>query len=746
MPPMARRLQTLSLLKATNKVLAWWDEITMAIEVTVGPPLVTVNHGNTFVLSERDGSITSHTDQGIYSRDTRYVSSYELFADGERWILQSSGAVAYFLFRAYLVNPRIISEYGEIEPSNIGLIFNRTVREGIHEDFDLHNYGAKRVRFNLEIASRTDFADIFEVKAKRLVRKGNVTTQWNPATSELMNTYQHGGFDRSLLFRIRSNNSPAIYANGRINFLVDMAPGESWHACCEHEFLGPGGIIDPSRPCSHGIQQSNNLRELSGWKKQTTSISSSNEDIYRLFTQSVEDMAALRMPQSNGASREFVPAAGVPWFVTVFGRDSLIVSLQNMIVYPEFARGALNLLAQLQATEIDHYRDAQPGKMLHEIRYGELAELKRIPHTPYYGTADATTLFLITLHECWKWSGDDSLIAQHKDVARRCLGWIDKYGDLDGDGFQEYQTQSPQGYENMGWKDAEDAVTYPDGSLVKGPKALCELQGYTYDAWLRMAEVFDYFGESGYAAELRQKSRTLQQHFEEHFWCEDTHFYAYALDGDKRQVKTIVSNPGHLLWSGIANRDRAGHVVRRLLEPDMFSGWGIRTLSEQSPAYNPFSYQNGSVWPHDNGIIAMGFKRYGYATEAAMVARDISEAASYFSFYRLPELYAGVKREPGGFPVQYLGANVPQAWAAGSIFHLLRAILGLEADAHRKTLYVSAALPKWLPDITLNNLRVGGSTASIRFWREGDLTRYEPLSVEGELQVLEGSAPARKAA
>jgi glycogen debranching enzyme len=292
----------------------------------------------------------------------------------------------------------------------------------------------------------------------------------------------------------------------------------------------------------------------------------------------------------------------------------------------------------------------------------------------------------------------------------------------------------------MAWKDASDSVMYPDGTPVKGPKALCELQGYTYDAWLRMADVFDYFHEPEQAGRLRKKAWDLRQKFEDLFWCDDTQFYAYALDGDKKQVKTIVSNPGHLLWSGIVKPDRAARVVHRLLEPDMWSGWGIRTLSELNPAYNPFSYQNGSVWPHDNGIIAMGFKRYGFANEAALIARDISEAASYFAFNRLPELYAGIKREQGTFPVQYLGANVPQAWAAGSVFHLLQAILGLQADAHKKTLYVNPVLPHWLSEITLHNLRVGTTSLTIRFWRQEDQSRYEVLSSNAEIRVEAGIA------
>src|SRR5262249_9004121 len=332
--------------------------------------------------------------------------------------------------------------------------------------------------------------------------------------------------------------------------------------------------------------------------------------------------------------------------------------------------------------------------------------------------------------------GDDRLFHEHEAVAKKCLEWIDRYGDLDGDGLQEYQTRSSHGYENMGWKDASDSVMYPDGTPVKGPKALGELQGYTYDAWLRMAQAFEYFNQPDLAATLRLKAAALQQKFEELFWCEETSFYIYALDGDKKQVKTIASNPGHLLWSGIVSRERAVRIVARLFEPDMWSGWGIRTLSEKNPAFNPFSYQNGSIWPHDNGIIAMGCKRYGFPQEAATIARGISEAASYFVFHRLPELYAGTAKEPNAFPVQYLGANVPQAWAAGSNFHLLRAILGLDANAHRHTLYVDPVLPKWLPDITLHNLRVGSSMVTVRFWREQDETLFEVLSGSDDLRVI----------
>jgi glycogen debranching enzyme len=283
------------------------------------------------------------------------------------------------------------------------------------------------------------------------------------------------------------------------------------------------------------------------------------------------------------------------------------------------------------------------------------------------------------------------------------------------------------GYENQSWKDSGDAVVYPDGSLVKGPKALCELQGYVYDAWQRMAQVFDALGNSSRAQELRTKATALFRHFNEAFWDEESGFYAYALDGEKKPVLSVASNPGHCLWSGIVPADRARRVVERLMKPDMWSGWGIRTLSANHPAYNPHSYQNGSVWPHDNGIIATGFRRYGFATEASRIARDSSEAAKYFILHQVPELYAGIHRNPTNFPVQYLGANVPQAWAAGSVFAFLQMILGFQPDAPNKRLFIDPVLPEWLPNLELSDLRVGVEKFDLRFWRDGEGTRWEVL-------------------
>jgi glycogen debranching enzyme len=706
----------------------------MPVNISVGPPVVTINQGSTFMVTAPDGQMLADSDHGVFADDTRFVSVFSVFANGESWKLLTSSAVTYYAARFHLTNPPFETEDGPVLAGTLGLSIARNVADGIHEDIDLTNHGRVPVRFNLEIALRSDFADLFEVKSGRFVRRGRITTEWNEAASQLETSYTNRDFTRRFIYRLSDSTSPAAYANGRVSFEIVLQPGARWHVCCSYLLVRDERVREPLRGCTP--DEETGLDKLQRqWQEQATALTSANEDLYRLYRQSVEDVGALRLHEHDLASDLWLPAAGVPWFVTIFGRDSLIASLQNMIVFPRFACGVLKKLAEYQATQIDDWRDAEPGKILHEIRFGELAHFKRVPHTPYYGTADATPLFLIVLHEAWKWLGDIGIAREHRDVALRCLEWIDRYGDIDGDGFQEYRTRSSAGYENMGWKDAHDAVVYADGSQVRQPKALCELQGYVFDAWMRMSELFDAFGEADRASDLRRRAADLQERFEDRFWCEDIGCYAFALDSNKQPVRTIASNAGHCLWSGLVRPDRAARIVERLLQPDMWSGWGIRTLSRQNPAYNPISYQRGSVWPHDNGIIALGFKRYGFAREAARIGRDISEAASYFVSYRLPELYAGLERRPGTFPVLYPGANVPQAWAAGSVFHILQAILGLQADAPNGKLYVDPMLPPWLPDVTLSGLRVGPATIRLRFWRDGEQTRWEPTFMDGRIDI-----------
>ena len=698
----------------------------MTLEIKVGPPQLAIHHGNAVLITEPDGQITWPTAMGLYFLDTRMISSWSLYADGVEWDLLNSGTPHYYLERIYLTNRLIASEGGDIPPRTLSLEVSRRISGGLHEDFDLTNHGPAPVLFNLEVVLRSDFADVFEVKSEHIVRRGRIVSKWLESKQCLVNAYSNQDFHRSISITAHGGPSRAVYANGRMSFEISLKPGERWHSCFSYD-LHDGAARHCAPPkCANDPGARDGLI-MEEWHAAVTNLATSNETFRQLFEQSLEDMAALRLPFKCATGEEAVPAAGLPWFVALFGRDSLIVSLQSALVYPDFARGALDVLGGWQAKERDDYRDAEPGKILHELRRGELAHFKLIPHTPYYGTADATPLYLVTLHTAWRCTGDMAMVERLLPVAERCLSWIDDWGDRDGDGLQEYQTRSPKGYENMAWKDSGDSVMHADGSPVRGPKALCELQGYVYDAWLRMAELYEALGKPDRAAGLRSKAATLFERFNELFWNEAEGFYAYGLDGDKRPILSVASNPGHLLWSGIVPADRAARVVARLMQDDMWSGWGIRTLSAKHPSYNPYSYQNGSVWPHDNGLIAQGFKRYGFAEQANAVARDVMGAASYFMLNQLPELYAGVPRDPSGFPVQYLGANVPQAWAAGCVFSLVQAIIGFQPDAPNKRLLLDPSLPDWLPDLTLTNLRVGADTFDIRFFREGAGSEFEVL-------------------
>jgi glycogen debranching enzyme len=707
----------------------------MAFKVQVGPPLISIHQGQTVLISEQDGQINWPSEKGLYFFDTRIVSSWTIYANGEPWELLNGGAISYFASRIFLTNRTLLTEDGTIPPRTLGCTISRSISGGMHEDLDITNNSMKPVRFQLEIALRCDFADIFEVKSGHIVRRGRITTDWSERHQRLRTTYCNGDFSRAVTISPVRTPTKAVSANGRLSFDVALEPTEAWHCCLLYTLAdGDRQFASPTHCVGHS-HQSQHAETMADWLKNVVKIQTSNEEFYRLFRQALEDMAALRLPIAGTDHMVFLPAAGLPWFVAPFGRDSLIVSLQNTLIYPEFARGALEILGTLQATEEDDYRDAEPGKILHEMRYGELAHFKLIPHTPYYGTADATPLYLITLHAAWRATGDRTLLERHIETAERCLSWIDKYGDRDGDGFQEYQTRSAVGYENMGWKDSGDSVVYPDGSLVKGPKALCELQGYVYSAWVRMAEVFDALGKPDRAQTLRAKAATLFDQFNEAFWDEELGFYAYALDGEKKKVLSVASNAGHSLWSGIVPPERAKKVVERLMAPDMWTGWGIRTLSADHPAFNPYNYQTGSVWPHDNAIIAMGFKLYGFSAEVARIAHDISTAASHFLLNQLPELYTAFPRDETTFPVQYIGANVPQAWAAGSAFMLTQAMLGFLPDAPRNKLYVDPSLPVWLPDLTVQDLHVGRHKLDIRFWREGEQTEFEVI--KGDRKLVE---------
>ncbi len=707
----------------------------MSVTISVGPPAITINQGNTFMVTNLRGEIDPYQEHGVFARDTRFISAYRMTINEARWTLLSSSAITYHSAGFEFVNPTLQTEDGELVERSIGLSIGREIAQALDETLTIANYGLRPARFFLELLLRCDFADIFEVHAKQIVRRGRMITEWDAERLRLTTAYVHRDFQRSCRLEVCASDSAPLYANGRLSYEIVLDPGQRWHASHAIHLITVGSPDAEQSPPA--AQRAHADAQQADWHTLATSLISSNEDVYRAYHQSIEDMGALRMEDGDGSPDTWVPAAGIPWYATVFGRDSLIVALQTMAVNPGLGVGTLHALAQLQAVTTDDWRDAQPGKMPHEIRVGELAHFGKVPHTPYYGSADATPLYLIALHETWLWMGDRALLEQHRDTAEHCLEWIDRYGDLDGDGFQEYLTRSTQGLENQGWKDSGDAVVDPEGVKATPPIALCELQGYVYDAKIRMAEVFDALGEGERAAALRQQAAELQQRFEAAFWLEEEGTYCFGLDAHKQPIRTVVSNAGHCLWSGIAHPERAGRVVQRLMQEDMSSGWGIRTLSASHRCYNPHSYHRGSVWPHDNGIIAAGFRRYGFVQEAGQLARGIWEATACFDGYRLPELYAGRPRASSSFPVQYLGANIPQAWAAGTILHLIRTLLGLRANAPQGRLYVAPALPHWLPDLTLAGLRCGKARLSLRFWREGELSRWEILGQEGQIEVLD---------
>ncbi|HZR38687.1 MAG TPA: glycogen debranching N-terminal domain-containing protein [Ktedonobacteraceae bacterium] len=725
----------------------------MTTEIKVGPPVITISQGRTFMVTDQHGFIDTNSDQGIYALDTRFVSFYQLLLNRVPWQVINSSQLTFYAARFHLTNPTIQTQSGEIEAHRLGLVVNRIVSEGIHEELEVVNYSGGKVSFVLELDLRCDFAALFEVKRRQIIQRGKQQTQWDHKAQQLRTTYDHDDFHRGLVYHITAGDSPAGYANGRIFFELELEQNTPWHVCADlllehgqqvkqpqpgtcsfaHQTNTASSHTDATHASQHTLSSGFDERQQR-WRDRCTAISTTNNGLLRMYQQAIKDMGSLRIYDMDVSEEAWVAAAGVPWFVTLFGRDSLTVSYQNMTVSAGFARGALKRLAEHQAKERDDWRDAQPGKIMHEIRFGELAHFHQIPFTPYYGTADATILYLIVLSEAYRWTGDVNLLKEYREVAEGCLRWVDHFGDLDGDGFQEYKTFSSLGYNNLSWKDAEKAVVYADGTPVKQPKALCELQGYVYDAKLRMAEAFSALGDDARAQTLVHQAEELKQKFNQVFWMQDEGCYAYGLDPDKKQITSIASNPGQCLWSGIADQDKARRTARRLLQEDMWSGWGIRTISSQNPAYNPYLYQLGSIWPQDNGIISAGMKRYGLVKEAQQVIRGIFDAIERFDAYRPPEVFAGVARRGDyDFPVLYPGgANIPQAWATGSIFHMLRTLLGLRADAPHKRLYVHPTLPEWLADIEVQHLRVGPCSITLRFWREGERSRWEVRDLQAE--------------
>lgn len=727
------------------------------MEVSVGPPVVSIHFDDEVLVCGYSAEMSNNEEQGYFAADTRFVSGYRLKLGGERPTLLNGEAVWHHSARFEFTNPVLVGCDGvDIPERSLHLRLDRTIGPGVHEDYDLTNHGREKVVVDLEVSVESDFADLFDVKAHRRVRRGSIHSFWDEDDGRLITHYANGTFERSLILQLADPGSDPEFANGGLLFRVALAPGSSWHCCLLWAPVVDGKERSVTRPCRQ-LLAADTGREVARrrWVEQATGFETSNPGVTVALRQAVDDLAGLRLHghDDTAAGEEpsqedveaWVPAAGIPWFVSLFGRDALTVSFQTLSVSPRFALGSLRALAVLQGASYDDRRDMQPGKIEHEVRHGELAALGLIPHTPYYGTHEATTLYVLVAASAWRWHGDREALDAVRPNVERALAWIDRDGDIDQDGLQEYQTRSPDGYYNQGWKDSGDAIVSSDGALAKLPIALCEHQGLVVAAKRAWAEVVeDVYGDRNFAVRLRSEANRLAAQIEERFWWEAESTYYLGLDGDKRPIDSVTSNPGHLLWQRAVDPSRAEQVAKRLMADDMWSGWGIRTLSADHVAYDPLSYQRGSVWPHDNAIAAAGFRAYGFDDAATRVAAGMFDAASRFASQRLPELFAGLERDAGGFPVQYLGANIPQAWASGAVVHLAATLLGLDADASAGVLRLSPALPEWMAEVTLRRLRVGSASVDLRVARSQDGNHESEVLAGGESLEVQMRSPEHR--
>jgi len=692
-----------------------------------------VKEGETFLYSE--GNLDDRKDfgLGLYHRDTRFLSHFLMRLSGREPVLLSSSSQRSYMAFVDLTNLDLYEgEEPVVRQQTLNIRRIRAIDGRLFERVRVKNYNPHPVAVDVEFSFGADFADIFEVRG--MARE--TTGDFEPPRAEGREVeFAYRGRDGvRRVTRIEFGSDPArlVVAGDLVQAAFHLRLG-AYQTRLVTMTVEP--IVDGDAPpprefdgAVHGLR-----RSYEEWERESTLVVTDNELFNELLERGLRDLRALYTRTDGGG----ILAAGIPWYVTAFGRDALIASHQMLTVNPRLARDALRYLTAHQGTERDDRRDEEPGKIMHELRQGELAGAGLVPHTPYYGSVDATPWFLILFAQYFRWTGDREGVRELLPAAEAALAWIDRDGDLDGDGFVEYRTRSPIGIRNQGWKDSSDSVAHADGTLAEPPIALVEVQAYVHLAKLRMADVFEALGDPERANLLRKEAAILRQRFNEAFWMEDEKYFAAALDGEKRQVRSIVSNPGHGLYCDIVDADKAEHLARRLLAPDMFSGWGVRTMSKSAVSYNPMSYHNGSVWPHDNALIAAGLKRYGFVRATNRVATALFDAAIGADYMRLPELFCGFTRRSPNRPVSYPIACSPQAWAAGSPFLILQGMLGISARAHENLLTVNKPqLPVWLNTVELRGLRVGHSRITLLFRREGEITGFSLLSREGDVRVV----------
>lgn len=699
----------------------------------------TLKHGNTFAVLDRFGDIPAGTAGGVFFEDCRHLSEMRLLLGNHRpLLLKSTVRDDNLVLAVDLSNPDWwVGDSVRVRRNSLHVSRVVYLTEGVcFQRIRIQNYELYEVELTWSLEVGADFADIFEVRGIRRRERGRFHEPVVHQGNCLL--WRYDGLDGiSRYTAIMAEPAPVLLApEGFLSFTATLKPQEAreWFVVvvCGHVETGGEAPIPEQCPDAAGTLAQLVAGARSA-REQAAHVYTSNELFNDWTNRSWADLRLLVTETEYGP----YPYAGIPWFSTVFGRDGIITALESLWVDPELARGVLRYLAANQAQEFDPVRDAEPGKILHEVRLSEMARTGEVPFRRYYGSIDSTPLFVILAYEYAWATGDLEFIREIWPNLQAAIEWIRTFGDRDGDGFLEYQRRTSEGLRNQGWKDSEDSVFHADGTLAEGPIALCEVQAYAYGAWHGMARLAQELGELELAEECKQRAAALRNKFEERFWDEEMQCYSLALDGQKRPCRVRTSNAGQCLFTGIVSEERARKLAHQLVAPHFFSGWGIRTLAAGEARYNPMSYHNGSIWPHDNALIAWGLGRYGHRAAAGRILEGLFEASMYFELRRMPELFCGFDRVQGESPTLYPVACSPQAWAAASVFLVLRACLGLRPRGIRQQLRISRPyLPPFLPEVRISNLRVGSGRADILFRRHGEDVTVRIERRTGDFEVV----------
>ena len=692
-----------------------------------------IKSGDTFALFDRFGDVSTlgAGEQGLYHQDTRFLSGLELRMNGVRPLyLGSTVKEGANVLIVELMNPDLLADGRVVLPKGEVHIFRaKLLWQGVcYEHIRLSHHGLEPVSFDLALRFEADFVDLFEVRGTPRLKRGEYLA---PRTDADARTLGYRGLDGLHRFsRVGLSPAPAAWDELGARFVLTLNPHQDFHLYCSVGCEIEGRRPQPALDYDTAYRLNNESR--ASLQQAQCTIETSNPLVNLWFDRSAADLAMLTTELPTGP----YPYAGVPWYSTTFGRDGLITARETLWVNPALARGVLAFLAATQAQAENPTRDAEPGKILHEARWCEMARTGEVPFDRYYGTVDATPLFVALAGAYYRRTADLAFIRSIWPNVLAALNWIDAYGDCDGDGFVEYVRRSERGLTQQGWKDAQDSIFHADGRLAEAPIALCEVQGYVYEAKLLAAELAAALEEPERAARLTDEAATLQRRFQAKFWCEDLGLYAIALDGNKQPCRVAASNAGHALWTGIAAPDHAARIAERFLDPSFFSGWGIRTVASGEARYNPMSYHNGSIWPHDNALIASGLARYGHTEAALTVLTGLYDASMQFAQHRLPELFCGFARRPGEGPTLYPVACSPQAWAAAAVASMLEACLGLTIDAlTNEVSFRSPRLPHFIDRVELRELRVGPGAVDLRLQRYARSVGVEVTRNIGDIAV-----------